>query len=141
VAPGTQPADQKCAPAAKAVCDKPVRARRHVFGCRGDVRDNIHALDDATLLYPAGHNVVLLNTETRGQQLIPGSAETEAITALAVSPSRKYLAVAERAERGMVTVYDLRTLKRRKVLISTEAGSKARAAPRPAPLSRSHRPG
>lgn len=105
------------------------------------MRDNIHALDDATLLYPAGHNVVLLNTETRGQQLIPGSAETEAITALAVSPSRKYLAVAERAERGMVTVYDLRTLKRRKVLISTEAGSKARAAPRPAPLSRSHGPG
>ena len=46
-----------------------------------------------------------------------------------MSPSRKYLAVAERAERGMVTVYDLRTLKRRKVLISTEAGSKARWGP------------
>lgn len=103
--------------------------RRHIFGFRGDVRDCIHALDDATLLYPAGHNVVLLNTETRAQQLIPGSSESEGILALAVSPSRKYLAVAERAERGMVTVFDLRTLKRRKVLVSTEAGSKARAAP------------
>ncbi|KAK9845760.1 hypothetical protein WJX81_001703 [Elliptochloris bilobata] len=91
---------------------------RHIFGCRGDVRDGIHALDDATLLYPAGHNVVLLNTETRGQQLIPGAVESEGILALAVSPNRKYLAVAERGERGMVTVFDLRTLKRRKVLFN-----------------------
>lgn len=100
---------------------------RHIFGCRGDVRDGVHALDDATLLYAAGHNVVLLNTENRGQQLIPGSPDSEGILALAVSPNHKYLAVAERgSERGMVTVFDLRTLKRRKVLVSTEAGSKAR---------------
>ena len=100
---------------------------RHIFGCRGDVRDGVHALDDATLLYAAGHNVVLLNTETRGQQLIPCSPDSEGILALAVAPNHKYLALAELgSERGMVTVFDLRTLKRRKVLVSTEAGSKAR---------------
>ena len=62
--------------------------------------------------------------EQRLQKFIPGSVDTEGITALAVSGNRKFLAVAERSEKGTVTIYDLGTLKRRKVLSISELGSK-----------------
>jgi hypothetical protein len=52
--------------------------------------------------------------------------ESEGITAICVSSNKKLLAVAERAEKAMITVYDLQTLKRRKVLIAADAGSKVK---------------
>lgn len=99
---------------------------RHIFGCRGDLQDGLHQLDDQDLLYAAGRSVVLFNMESRAQRFIGGSQDTEYISALAITPSRKYVAVAERSEKGTVTVYDLQTLKRRKVLTSSESSAKAR---------------
>jgi hypothetical protein len=46
---------------------------------------------------------------------------------LAISANRKFVAVAEKADKGMITVYDLHTLKRRKVLTTTDLGSKVRS--------------
>ena len=43
---------------------------------------------------------------------------------MCVSSNKKLLAVAERSEKAMITVYDLQTLKRRKVLMSSDANSK-----------------
>ena len=54
-----------------------------------------------------------------------GAADSTRITAMTVSPNRRLLAVAERGERPTVTVYDLTTMKKRKVLSHTEAGTKA----------------
>ncbi len=96
-----------------------------VFGLRADVADNLHYADDGSIIYPAGHNVILYQNDTKTQRFIPGSPESEGITAMAVSPNRKLLAVAEKAEKAMISVYDLATLKKRKVLLSTEANSKA----------------
>ena len=93
-------------------------APKHTFGIKADVKDNICYLDEQTVLYPAGHNVVIFNTEQKTQRFISGTEKTEGITALAVSPNKKYVAVAERApegEKALVTVFDLHTLKRRKV--------------------------
>mmetsp|Transcript_36831 Transcript_36831/g.108610 ORF Transcript_36831/g.108610 Transcript_36831/m.108610 type:complete len:1386 (-) Transcript_36831:299-4456(-) len=97
---------------------------RSVFGFRGDVADNIGYTDEGAIVYPAGHNVVLYQPESRTQRLISGTLDSEGITAMCVSPNKRLLAVAERAEKAMITVYDLQTLKRRKVLMSTDAGSK-----------------
>lgn len=80
-------------------------------------------------MYPVGHTVVLYNVETKVQKFTPGTPESEGITALAVSPNKKFLAVAERADKGTISVYDLQTLKRRKVLVSSETGSKVSFAP------------
>jgi len=96
---------------------------RHVFGLKGDVKDNIHFVDENIVIYPAGHNTVIYHTEQRTQKFIPGAIETLGITALALSSSRKYVAVAEKAEKGVITVYDLHTLKRRKVLSTADLGS------------------
>ena len=49
-----------------------------------------------------------------------GVEGSEGISALAVSQGKKYLAVCEKAERALCIVYDLATLKRRKVLTSTD---------------------
>eukprot|EP00884_Botryococcus_braunii_P010879 jgi/Botrbrau1/19793/Bobra.0124s0041.1 len=89
-----------------------------------DVRDPIHFLEEGTLLYPAGHAVVTYNLDTRTQRFIPAAVDTESIQALALTPSRRYLAVAERAERGVVTIYDVSMLKRRKVLVSSDSSCK-----------------
>ena len=97
---------------------------RHIFGLRGDVKDNIHFVEESTIIYPVGHTVVSYNVETKVQRFTPGSPESEGITALAVSPNKKFLAVAERADKGTISVYDLQTLKRRKVLVSSETGAK-----------------
>ena len=88
------------------------------------MRDNIHYIDENLVVYPAGHNTVVYNTDTRTQKFIQGSEDTEGITAITLSPSRRYVAVAERAERAMVNVYDLHTLKRRKNLLTTDCASK-----------------
>ena len=29
---------------------------RHIFGLKGDVKDNIHYIDESTVMYPAGYN-------------------------------------------------------------------------------------
>ena len=44
---------------------------------------------------------------------------------MAIAPNKKYMAVAERADKAMITIYDLHTLKRRKVLQTGECGSEA----------------
>eukprot|EP00397_Hematodinium_sp_SG-2012_P002542 GEMP01002549.1.p1 GENE.GEMP01002549.1~~GEMP01002549.1.p1 ORF type:complete len:1215 (+),score=317.57 GEMP01002549.1:306-3950(+) len=89
---------------------------RHVFGLKPDVRCNVHYVDETQLLYPAGHNTVLYNTEQKTQRLFPGTPDAESITCLALSPNKRYLAVGERAERAICTIFDVVTGKRRKVL-------------------------
>jgi len=49
---------------------------------------------------------------------------SEAITALAVSPNKRYIAVAEKCDHGVVNIYDSQTLRRRKMLNYTELESK-----------------
>ena len=95
-----------------------------MFGAKSDVRENVHYVDESTVLYPAGHQIVLYHVESKTQRFIPCSADTEGITALALSPNRKYLAVAERAEKAQIAVYDLASLKRRKVLSSADVGGR-----------------
>lgn len=96
---------------------------RHVFGLKGDTKENIHYIDETTVIYPAGHNTVLYNIEQKAQKFIPGTVDTEGITALALSSSHKFVAVAEKAEKAIITIYDLHTLKRRKVLSTSDCGS------------------
>lgn len=78
----------------------------HVFGFKGSLRDSVKFVDETTYVYVAGHNVVLVNTEQKHQRVISGSPDTDGITAIAVSPSKRYVAVAERcllSQVGTVT--------------------------------------
>ncbi len=90
------------------------------------MKNNVHYVDETILVYPAGHNIVLHNLESKQQQFVPLPAESEGVLGLAITPNRRFLAVTERAEKSTVTIYDLQTLKRRKVLASVDIGGKVR---------------
>ena len=81
-------------------------------------------LDEQTVIYPSGANLVLFNVDQKLQKFIPCTAGSEGITALAVSPNKRYVAMAEKkVEKPTITIFDLTTLKRRKVLSSAEGTS------------------
>jgi hypothetical protein len=50
----------------------PVLQHRHIFGLKADVVSNIHYLEENIVLYVAGHNLVIYNTEKHTQQFIHG---------------------------------------------------------------------
>lgn len=94
---------------------------KFMAGVKNDVNNNLYFIDEQTVCYPVGHNIVLYNIEEKTQRYISGIEGSEAITAMAVTRSKKYLAVAERTERSpIILVYDLQTLKRKKVIASTD---------------------
>ena len=99
---------------------------RHIWGLRNDVKDNLHVIADTTIIYPAGHNIVIRNLETQQQQFIQPPLDSEGILGLTLAPNQRHVAVTERAERATVTIYDLQTLKRRKVLSSVDISGKVR---------------
>ncbi|OAE23436.1 hypothetical protein AXG93_961s1350 [Marchantia polymorpha subsp. ruderalis] len=67
----------------------------HVFGVHGKMRDGVHFVDDSTIVYCAGHCVVWWKTEDKNQKVVCGTADTETMTAIALSHNRKHVAVAE----------------------------------------------
>eukprot|EP00391_Amoebophrya_sp_Ameob2_P005860 CAMPEP_0178992180 /NCGR_PEP_ID=MMETSP0795-20121207/5960_1 /TAXON_ID=88552 /ORGANISM="Amoebophrya sp., Strain Ameob2" /LENGTH=1181 /DNA_ID=CAMNT_0020684011 /DNA_START=596 /DNA_END=4141 /DNA_ORIENTATION=+ len=94
-------------------------AYRGAFGLKADVRSNVHFFEESQLAYPAGHTTVLYYQEQKQQKFFPGTDGTEEITCMAISTSKRYLAVAEKAtklqgDRPVVTIYDLQTLRKRK---------------------------
>ena len=87
---------------------------KFIAGLRTEVKTNIFYLTDNTVLYPVGHNIAIFNTEDKSQRYIPGLEGSEGITALAVSHSKKFLAVAERTDQTAICiVYNLDSLKRK----------------------------
>jgi len=71
-------------------------------------------------MYTAGHNVVVYNVEDKSQYFLAGkrpyrintiigSEGTESITAISVSPGKKYLAICERGEKAKCRILDIQT--------------------------------
>ena len=52
--------------------------------------------DEQTVVYPAGHNTIIHNLEQRTQKFLTGTEKSEEITAMCVSPNKKFVAVAEK---------------------------------------------
>lgn len=80
-------------------------------------------MDESTIAYPAGSNLILLNIENKSQRFIHVS-ENSVIRGIAMSPNRKYVAVSEKGDRATIAIYDAATMRRRKVLSLGEAESK-----------------
>lgn len=96
---------------------------RHVFGFKSDVSSNVWYLDEQTIIYPSGSNCVLYNIDQKSQKFIPGSDNSYGMTALAVSPNRRYVAIAEKGEKPTICIYDLHSLRKRKVLSTPDCQS------------------
>ena len=92
------------------------------FGIKGNIRGNIHYLDETIAVYPCGHVVVIYNTETKMQSFIRAADSSVDITAVAVSPNGRTIAVAESTPTtATVSLHDAHTLKKRKVLSLSES--------------------
>lgn len=96
---------------------------RHIFGLKSGVSGNICYHDEQTIVYPSGANCILYNIDQKVQKFIQGTDKSEGMTALAVSPNRRYVAIAEKLEKPTITIYDLHSLRKRKVLSSTDVTS------------------
>lgn len=97
---------------------------KYSFGIKGDVANNVWYLDEQSILYPSGANLIIFNVDQKAQKFVASSAGSEGMTAMAVSPNKRYTAVAEKkAEKPTITVYDLTTQRRRKVLSILECTS------------------
>ena len=99
-------------------------ACRHIFGVGSGTADNFHWQSEHTAIFAAGQHVVLYTPDTKAQHILLGAPDTDSISAMCISANRKFLAVGERAAKATVTIFDLTSQKRRKVLVSTIAGGK-----------------
>ena len=75
--------------------------------------------DDNTLLYVAGHNIVLYRLDEKEQTFLAGSNDTEAITHVSLSKNKQYIAVCERCtagNKGKFSIFDVTAFKKRKTL-------------------------
>lgn len=92
-----------------------------VFGLDGKAADNVCFLDEQTVVYPAGCTLVIYNSANHEQRFISGTEGCRGFSAMAVSPNRRYVAVAEIRDTPSISVFDLHTLKRRKTLSHVES--------------------
>lgn len=101
---------------------------RQALGLTGNVKNCLTFVEDHQLAYVCGHQIVVINTETKEQNFIPGTStyqhQSLGVTAIAACFSKKVIGVAERVEpSAIVTFYDSHTLRRKKVLTYPELGS------------------
>lgn len=50
---------------------------KFIFGVNGEIKNNIYLLEDHRLVYSAGHNIVLYNTEDKSQYFFPGKYHSD----------------------------------------------------------------
>ena len=76
---------------------------RFVFGVQGSRSNAIGFSDQATLVYLAGHTVVIYNILDGKQRFIHGSESSESITAMALCPSSRFIAIAEDSDKPIAS--------------------------------------
>ena len=78
-------------------------SHRFVFGVQGCRSNAIAFSDQATIVYVAGHNIVIYNILEGKQRFIHGSDLSVSITAMTVCPSARFVALAEDGDKPTVS--------------------------------------
>lgn len=102
---------------------------KHAFGINPHVKNCLAFSDDHHLAYACGHQVVVVNTETKDQGFIQLGTHQQyqslGLTAICSSFPKKYIAVAEKSDPvGIVNFYDSHSLRKKKTLNFSELGSR-----------------
>ncbi|CAH8577208.1 unnamed protein product [Schistosoma haematobium] len=101
-----------------------VASLKHIFGYRTGISGSVVFLDDQTIVYPCGSNLVLYNLEQKTQKFIAGLEKSEGMTALAISPNRRYIALSEKTlDKPVITIYDVHALRKKKTLHTPDTHS------------------
>ncbi|KAJ2947907.1 hypothetical protein O0L34_g9698 [Tuta absoluta] len=102
-----------------AIASPPNLSARILYGLRTDIQFNAHFISESEILYPAGGVMVIHNHLQKKQKFIRLQDKHKPIKSLVLSPNKRWLALNEIVEEGQkptITVYDLTTYKRRKIL-------------------------
>lgn len=98
---------------------------KHAFGCKGAVATPVQFINDSTVAFVVGQAVALHSLESNTQRFLHGTSQ-EGISAIALSPSARFLAVAEKtSDRPRIGIYDVSNLKRRKDLEKAEMATRS----------------
>ncbi|XP_017883097.1 cilia- and flagella-associated protein 57 [Ceratina calcarata] len=93
----------------------PTLQTRVFYGLKTDINSNAHYISDVEILYPVGNVIAVHNIPQFRQRLIR-LPEKQQINIIQVSHSKKYVATCEVGEKPTISIYDLQTLKKKKVL-------------------------
>ncbi|XP_026319729.1 cilia- and flagella-associated protein 57 [Hyposmocoma kahamanoa] len=107
----------------------PSLSARVFYGLRTEIQFNAHYLSESEIIYPAGGVIVIHNHLQKKQKFIRLQDKHKPIKSLVLAPNRRWLALNEIAEEGqkpIITIYDLTTYKRRKILTVPFENSTAR---------------
>jgi len=74
---------------------------------RKDETKNDRERTDNAVMYPCGHNVIIYCLDDKSQRYIPGIEGSMGITAMAVTENKQYLAVCERSNQAICSVYNI----------------------------------
>ena len=96
---------------------------KHIFGFKPDTKGSVFHVDDTKIIYTAGHNVVIYSKEDHLMQFFPGLDVSQEITSIVISPLRRHLAVAEKAEPAVITVYDTHTQRKKRMMNTPDCQS------------------
>ncbi|GFR82702.1 cilia- and flagella-associated protein 44-like [Elysia marginata] len=83
---------------------------QHSYGYDCKKRNNLHLLDETTVVFAAGNMLQILNLKTRSQTYLR-STSGWGIGAICVHPSRKYFAVGEKGEAPNINIFEFPSLK------------------------------
>lgn len=98
---------------------------RAVYGVKASLKDVLTYVDEHTLLYPAGANLVLYNAEQKTQRFLSVIEKDEQLLNIAVSSNKKWLAVCKRtSEVGTATLYELETLKKKRTILVPDTAAR-----------------
>lgn len=89
-------------------------AVKHIFGMNSNWKNHVQYISENKIIYPAGHNIVVYNTDEKTQSHITGIEGFRGISTMSLSPSRKYLAFAERGERPAIYIFETTRQTKRK---------------------------
>ncbi|XP_063431022.1 cilia- and flagella-associated protein 57-like [Mytilus galloprovincialis] len=90
---------------------------KHIFGLKPGVAGNVCYHDEQTIVYPSGANCVMYNIDQKTQKFILPTEKSEGMTALAIGPNRRYVAIAEKGEKLVINIYDLHNNRKKRSLV------------------------
>jgi cilia- and flagella-associated protein 57 len=97
---------------------------KSILGIRANVSNCIAYLDEQTIVYPSGANLVIYNIDQKLQKFIPNSEKSISLTTMCVSQNKRYTALAEKtSEKPIISIYDMHTLRKRKLLTINDTQS------------------
>ncbi|XP_012224330.2 cilia- and flagella-associated protein 57 [Linepithema humile] len=88
---------------------------RVFYGLKTNIIGNAYYITDTEILYPVG-NVLAIHNILQQQQKLIRLPDKYNVNAICVSPNKKYTALSEVGDKPTISVYDLSSLKRRKLL-------------------------